>query len=505
VLAALAATACESGRTDIALSKPVEADDGSIPKLPVPPENGPQLHALVDGVKVLERPADDAKLVGELLMGSSVARAREPYRRTEGCAEGYYPIRPAGFVCARAGTSLDAGIPMPAPDTSRALPLRYGLAKTATPVYGRPPSAQEQAENEPDLDKHFARADREQGKELRMAANDVPLDERGVPSGPPVIAANGDGVTAGGARTAASWFDMGDVQLPILRLDRLDKPLVVKVLRRGSGVGLVGTLSFEGPRGPRRFGMLPDGSYVPVDRLDPALGSTWHGVDLSQKSLPMAFVLRHETCPYSLAGSDPERLVDEEVDRRSPLQLSGRFRTVGGQRFEEGEDGRWWRERDLVKLTKRSKFPDFVGEGTRWIDVSLALQTLVLYEGKKPVYATLISSGRDVLGDPESSAATVRGTFSIGKKSHYRTLDPREVGETHEVLDAPWSLEFTPGFAFVGSYWADHSGEARGFHDIALAPIDARRLHAWAGPEIPKGFAWFEPGEDDAVIVHVRK
>src|SRR5690606_15672681 len=95
--------------------------------------------------------------------------------------------------------------------------------------------------------------------------------------------------------------------------------------------------------------------------------------------------------------------------------LTGRFRTVDGVRYDETRSGHWVRAKDVVKVVKRSKFPEFVGAGTRWIDVSLALQTLTLYEGRKAIYTTLVSSGADVLGDPETSSATPRGTFTIDR------------------------------------------------------------------------------------------
>ena len=49
-----------------------------------------------------------------------------------------------------------------------------------------------------------------------------------------------------------------------------------------------------------------------------------------------------------------------------------------------------------------------VGAGERWIDVDLATQTLVAYEGKTPVFATIVSTGK---GKPGSALATPKGNF----------------------------------------------------------------------------------------------
>ena len=143
--------------------------------------------------------------------------------------------------------------------------------------------------------------------------------------------------------------------------------------------------------------------------------------------------------------------------------------------------------------------------GTKWIDVGLALQTLTLYEGKKAIYTTLMSSGRDVVGDPATTASTLQGTFPLVRKAIATHVDSREVDSAFDVLDAPYALEFSPGYAIVGSYVGDPAGEARGYHDVTLTPIDAHRVFSWAGAEVPRGWRWFAPKPEESITVHVRK
>jgi hypothetical protein len=251
--------------------------------------------------------------------------------------------------------------------------------------------------------------------------------------------------------------------------------------------------------------VLPDGTFVPIDRLEPALGTTFHGVDLKDKGLPIAFILRHEVCPYSIANGKAKRLEDEEVERRSVIHLTNKFRQVDGVRYEEADDGNFYRDKDIIKIVKRSKFPDFVRGDVKWVDVSLALQTMTLYEGKKPIYSTLVSSGQDVLGDPASSAATIQGTFKIERKSLYSAVDPKESHEAFDVPSAPYAIEFSPGVSLRSVFWADNAGEARSYHDVALAPIDAKRLFTWAGPDVPEGFRSVVPTDAEQVTIYVRK
>src|SRR5687767_14557214 len=63
------------------------------PKGPVPPADGPKLGALAELTPVLERPERGTPALGYLKAGAQVARAKRPFS-TEGCAGGWYPVRP---------------------------------------------------------------------------------------------------------------------------------------------------------------------------------------------------------------------------------------------------------------------------------------------------------------------------------------------------------------------------------------------------------------------------
>ncbi len=447
--------------------------------------------------------------MGELRVGAPVARSKDAYSKEE-CDGGWYAVRPRGFVCAGPAVALAplAGAPA-APDLARALPYRYARARTENvPVYARAPSPAEQLAAEPDLKKVLSRGDDKDP--IGAAANDVPLDPRGLPTGPPVLLAGGDGIEAG-KRTVASYFVFhGDTVAPAVApaagSGTAAAPDAVKAggLRKGSGVAITGSLELESLSGLRRFAVTADGHLVPVDRLRPALGTAWHGIDLDKVGLPVAFVHKLGVHTFSFAKSKAVKH-DDEVERRAAVPLTGKFRTVDGVRYEETREGQWMRSQDLVVIVKRHKYPDFVKGGQKWIDVSIASQTLTAYEGVKPVYATLVSTGRDQLKDPAVSASTPRGSFRVVGRHVTRAIDPREVGGTFDVTDAPWVLQLDGGFALTGMYWGDGVGEAGTFHDVALTPVDAHRLWAWAGSSelLPEGWQGVY-GDDDGVMVSVR-
>lgn len=507
---ALAAVACKS-RDGLGALAHADVSDDAFANVPVPPADGPKLLALRDATPILDRPASDGKRLGELRAGAVVARSKDVYSSRD-CDGGWYVVRPRGFVCAEptqasplpAPKAKDAA-PDPAvarsqqaaPDLIRAMPYRYGRARAENvPLYARIPTVAEQLALEPDLAK---RKKRELDKDpLGAGANDVPLDARSIPTGPPVLLPGGDGIVDG-KRTIASYFLFPSEATPPLVPPAAD--VKAGALRKGSGVALMGSLEAEGGR---RFGVTVDGRLVPVDRLKPTLGSTFHGIDLEKVGLPVAFIHKLGVHAYSLERGKALKHEDE-LERRAAVPLSGKFRTVEGLRYEETRDGDWLRAQDLMVVVKRHKFPEFVKAGQKWLDVSIANQTLTAYEGTKPIFATLISSGRDQLKDPQTSASTARGTFKVLSKHVTRARDSREVGGGFDVTDTPWVMEFEPGFALTGMYWGDGVGEAQGFHDIGLTPLDAHRLWTWADPQLPEGWhSVYETIGGGTTFVYVR-
>jgi hypothetical protein len=279
------------------------------------------------------------------------------------------------------------------------------------------------------------------------------------------------------------------------------------VLRRDSGVAVLSSFLVGEGAGARRFGLMPDGRFIPIDRLVPAPGTAWHGVSLVDGGLPVAFALRVGVLAWKL-DKDKASALDEEFEPQQPIVLSGRFRTVNSQMYyctRENEE-QWVRAKDIILVPKRNKFPDFAAEGQKWLDVSLANQTLTAFVGHKAVFATLVSSGQDRLGDPTQGPATVQGVFKLRSKHLTREVDPKEAADMFTLTEVPWVAEFAEGFSLTGSYWLGDFGEAQGYHNVAMAPIDAHFVWTWSDPQVPEG--WHSVNIDDGgpnTIVYVHR
>ncbi|MEM9877266.1 MAG: hypothetical protein AAF928_20375, partial [Myxococcota bacterium] len=206
---------------------------------PVPPADGPKLLALAADVPVYDRPSFDGEVLGTLYLGARVARAEAPHS-TAGCAGGWYPIRPRGFVCAGEATaSADENHPLArvvggGPDLDSALPYRYARVwAEAAVTYGSLPSPETQAEAEPKLSSFKTPKDTVIGS----GAGDVPLDDGWLPTGPPVVRPGAPVVGEDGYRTSRAW--LADATTSVDVDAAFGAPAETSVVKRNTRLALV--------------------------------------------------------------------------------------------------------------------------------------------------------------------------------------------------------------------------------------------------------------------------
>jgi hypothetical protein len=279
-------------------------------------------------------------------------------------------------------------------------------------------------------------------------------------------------------------------------------------LRAKSGLAVVGSWSANDSEGkPMRLAMMTDGHFVPAVDLEAAQPSRFEGVALGDKaSLPIAFVVKRGVRGWSVTGDEAEK--KKLLDYHEMIYLTGKSRKIDGVEFWSTADGRYVRLTDVTLVRERHDFPAFATGEQKWIDVSVVTGTLVAYEGKKAVFATLASVGRDRLGAPESMAITQRGEFQIaGKHVTAAGRDPATFADGVGIYDVPWAVELSNGQLIVGAYWHDRFGIEHGPGNVELSPVDAAWLFHWMEPEIPTGWhAVTDKSKGEGVpIVNVRK
>lgn len=449
----------------------VTVDDEPVPEVPdaafdpttAPKADGPRLVATLKETWVYAAPDFRARKLGYLRAGAVVTRREKPASRA-GCAGGFYGIEPKGFVCVGMSASLDLQHPVAEaakrrPDRERGLPYTYGMSKFPTPpFYLKVPTKQEQRSVESDLDKHLAEI---------STSFPIPEPERELEAIP-------------------SSLSGGKVVPSVTPNHHGPGALYAGRAVPKSGFALVSEFEAEG----RRWGLTTDLLIVPLDRLRRLAPSDFHGVPLDG-ALPMVFIKSKSERFYRRDDASGGFAVDEPISYRQAVPLSGTATRIGKAVYWETRDGRWVRELTdgrFLKVDAPKEWPSWAVEGRRWIEVSILNQTLVAYDGRKPVYATLVSTGADGLGDPEKTHSTVRGAFLIHTKHVTATMDNDEADDRFDLRDIPYVQYFHEGYAIHAAYWHDGFGTPRSHGCINVHPTDAAWLFGFTDPPVPDGW-----------------
>jgi lipoprotein-anchoring transpeptidase ErfK/SrfK len=158
--------------------------------------------------------------------------------------------------------------------------------------------------------------------------------------------------------------------------------------------------------------------------------------------------------------------------------------------------------RDLTRPTLSPR-PAEVGAGERWLDVDTATQTLVAYEGDRPRYATLVSTGRAGPG-----TETPRGVHRIWVKlatSDMDDLEREDVERNYRIEAVPWVQFFAGSAGLHAAFWHTAYGTRHSHGCVNLSSRDARALFDFTGPALPPGWSAVLPTERDrGTAVRVR-
>jgi L,D-transpeptidase catalytic domain len=394
------------------------------------------------------------------LRAGQIVDARGPAIVNEGCKGGWYRINPRGFVCLGLGATLDVNhrirtLASRRPVRGKGFPYSYAMSGKKPPHrYFRLPRAREMS----DVEGTSALAE---GR-----------------------------VWAAEAEESGLLLRVGlSPEVPSHLLDALVKPYGAEVGLRttvhsgrassDSAFAILEVYLHEG----RAFGLTTDFDLIPLDKTKIVRPSAFRGVRLEgANELRVGFHIKGALSAWRRDESGAFRPAEEIREKRAfafteSKMVDGMVETLGGL----------WVSRDALRIpAPRTSFPSFAVGDRKWIDVAIRDQILVAYEGTRPVFATLVSTGRGLLGDPDRDQATVRGTFMIFDKSISSTMDGEEDrSDSFDLRDVPFVQYFHKGFALHGAYWHDEFGKARSHGCVNLAPEDAAFLFEWTDPQVP--------------------
>jgi hypothetical protein len=260
----------------------------------------------------------------------------------------------------------------------------------------------------------------------------------------------------------------------------------VEELERGWAVATTGETTWNG----RTFLRTKKGRFIERSELAPIATFSFHGEELhGEPGVPpnVAWVFPDKANVFASATPGAkitgvrtrlqrvDVLATKKVGRDSYARISG-----------DDAHGEWMRASDLRAPTPAT-LPEGLRPGERWIDVELATQTLTAYEGDRPVFATVVSTGR-------VAGTTPKGAFRIWVKLRTATManadDPGVEADAplYSIEDVPWVQYFSNGVALHAAFWHRRFGEPHSHGCVNLAPIDALWLFHFTTPRLPAGW-----------------
>lgn len=406
------------------------------------PKGAPRLAATVVAATVYKLPNVQARKLGYVRLGGQLQRDEAP-TTGNGCQGSWYRVYPVGYACTDEFTT-DLDLPLvraavKGPDLNSPLPYRYGFIRATAPQYLRIPSHAEQEKSELQLAEHLTwyKEHEQEVQKATLGANDVPLDDRGFPTGgathAPGYRPSTDlslGELLGGNTPddpVPFWLEGGRRLIP--NISGFDVPataIFANRVRRKTGLSFVGSFNAKDEDFVRRFAVTVDLRLIPATKIKPDTGSPFHGIELKpEMKLPLAWVIREDAKTYKLIRGKEEVKPVEPLPKRVVVPLTGEAHIKAGRRYYQTrkDNTRWLNVDDISIVSLPPAWPEFAEHGEKWIDISLRQQTLTLFEGKRPIYTTLVSTGRDRLGDPKTSYATPQGTFRLRSKHVAAAMD----------------------------------------------------------------------------------
>jgi len=133
------------------------------------------------------------------------------------------------------------------------------------------------------------------------------------------------------------------------------------------------------------------------------------------------------------------------------------------------------------------------GPTERWVAVDVGEQTVTAFEGERPVWATLASTGRAAHPTPPG----VHRIWVKLRSSNMSDLERDDVRRNYALEAVPWVLYFADGVGFHAAFWHDDFGRPRSHGCVNLAPRDARWLFRFVAPELPAGWTAVLPTRQD--------
>ncbi len=264
-----------------------------------------------------------------------------------------------------------------------------------------------------------------------------------------------------------------------------------RALVGNNSVRVAGSVTVDG----KRFWRTSGGDLIDASAIVTMSWSKFRGVVIEDPAAMPAWVRGHDKPHDPVVTRDAPH--GKPTGKLAPRTVVTILEETDGF-VRVGED-QWIARKDL-RAAAVAEPPAGIAEDEKWFDVDLDDQVLVAYEGARPVYATMVSTGK------YGHATPVLITRIASKLE--RTTMSSDKQDVYSVADVPWTMFYDGNYALHTSYWHDGFGGVRSHGCINLAPYDARTLFRWSSPDVPPGWIAVKGNEQNPgslVRVHSAK
>ena len=446
-----------------------------------------RLYVTSGAVDVLEAPAARAKVVGTVRAGGSIDLAESPVAPQADCPTGWRAVLPRGFVCPSERTTDDARAPAVTLLAEyrlaehAALPASYGVAEVA-PLYMRLPTWDEQLRSEPGLEEHLHK--RAALREAQQAARKW-----------------GDASEARDADLYPAGVELPDGLRSGSFAPFAPKPLlanspVTGFAGQGARVAWVAEFDATG----RTWLVTPDLLLLPRDKVTRSAVSGFRGAPVPPGA-GLAFVGHRPARRFRIdAASKKFNVEGAGFAPQTAVFLATKASASDDKFLATAEPGVYLRADEVIVVNPsapaRWGLEGLAGD-EKWIEVDVKSQVLLLREGARTLFGTLVSTGFD----------TRPGKFRIVGK--HLTLAPpfdrprlgATKAEAPSVVVLSETSDGPPAAAFFAGWWMTSWGSKAGGFGVALSPLDARRVFEFGAPVLPEGWHSVH-AEGTWVVVH---
>lgn len=212
----------------------------------------------------------------------------------------------------------------------------------------------------------------------------------------------------------------------------------------------------------------------------------------SASSLPEGGVLAEVTVPYTDAHWRPSK--SEPVAYRFYYETThwaiGVFTSDDGTSWYQVLDDKWEfsyyvlaSHLRIIPSGELAPITPHVPSILKYLEVRLADQLIIAYEGYLPVFMARIASGARF---SDGNFTTPNGSFLTFHKRPSRHMAAGNLAANgYDLPGVPWICYFTEsGIALHGTYWHNNYGAPRSHGCINLTPQASKWIYRWTHPVV---------------------